>query len=118
MSYDPEAREARLTPEERKARDALRRIDADAAIREHEEARNAFFDNRERLRALRLEREKQQPKPRSRSAVEREEPHGSTEDSRAKRLIIARSQTGPRKIASGQKHEVGYEAKKTGRLRP
>ncbi len=46
-----------LTPEERKARDALRRADAEQAMREHEAAQKAFYENRERLRALRLARQ-------------------------------------------------------------
>lgn len=48
-----------LTPEQRKARDAARRIDAEQAMREHEAAQKAFYENRERLRALRLARESQ-----------------------------------------------------------
>jgi hypothetical protein len=46
-----------LTPEERKARDAMRRADAEQAMREHEAAQKAFYKNRERLKALRLARE-------------------------------------------------------------
>src|SRR5215468_10324746 len=46
-----------LTPEERKARDAARRADAEQAMREHEAAQKAFHDNRERLKAERLARE-------------------------------------------------------------
>jgi hypothetical protein len=46
-----------LTSEERKARDAARRADAEQAMREHEAAQKAFYDNRERLKALRLARE-------------------------------------------------------------
>jgi len=46
-----------LTPEERKARDAVRRADAEQAMREHEAAQKAFYENRERLRAQRLARE-------------------------------------------------------------
>ena len=46
-----------LTPEERKARDAMRRADAEQAMREHEAAQKAFYENRERLKALRLARE-------------------------------------------------------------
>jgi hypothetical protein len=46
-----------LTSEERKARDAVRRADAEQAMREHEAAQEAFYKNRERLRALRLARE-------------------------------------------------------------
>jgi hypothetical protein len=50
---------ARLpTPQLRRMRDALRRVDADAAIREHEEIQKACLENRDRLRALRLERDK------------------------------------------------------------
>ena len=46
-----------LTSEERKARDAARRADAEQAMREHEAAQKAFYENRERLKALRLARE-------------------------------------------------------------
>jgi hypothetical protein len=46
-----------LTPEQRKAREAARRADAEQAMREHEAARKAFYENRERLKALRLARE-------------------------------------------------------------
>ncbi|HEY7846119.1 MAG TPA: hypothetical protein VID30_20875 [Bradyrhizobium sp.] len=46
-----------LTTEERKARDAARRADAEQAMREHEAAQKAFYENRERLKALRLARE-------------------------------------------------------------
>jgi len=46
-----------LTPEERKARDAARRADAEQAMREHEAAQKAFHQNRERLKAERLARE-------------------------------------------------------------
>lgn len=46
-----------LTPEERKARDAQRRADAEQAMREHEAAQRHFHANRERLRAERLARE-------------------------------------------------------------
>jgi hypothetical protein len=46
-----------LTPEQRKARDAKRRADAEQAMREHEAAQKAFYENRDRLRALRLARE-------------------------------------------------------------
>jgi hypothetical protein len=51
-----------LTPEERKARDALRRADAEQAMREHEAAQKAFYENRERLKALRTAREQAAPK--------------------------------------------------------
>jgi hypothetical protein len=47
-----------LTPEERKARDAARRADAEAAMRDHEAAQKAFYANKERLKALRLARER------------------------------------------------------------
>jgi hypothetical protein len=46
-----------LTSEERKARNAARRVDAEQAMREHEAAQKAFYANRERLRAERLARE-------------------------------------------------------------
>ncbi len=46
-----------LTSDERKARDAARRADAEQAMREHEAAQRAFHANRERLRAERLARE-------------------------------------------------------------
>jgi hypothetical protein len=46
-----------LTSEERKARDAARRADAEQAMREHEAAQKAFYQNRERLKAERLARE-------------------------------------------------------------
>jgi hypothetical protein len=53
-----EARPARvLTPEQRMARNAQRRADAEEAMRDHEAAQKAFHDNRERLRAERLDRE-------------------------------------------------------------
>ena len=45
-----------LTSEERKARDAARRADAEQAMREHEAAQKAFYANKERLKALRLAR--------------------------------------------------------------
>jgi hypothetical protein len=47
-----------LTSEERKARDALRRADAEQAMREHDAAQKAFYKNRDRLRALRVARER------------------------------------------------------------
>ena len=46
-----------LTSEERKARDAVRRADAEQAMREHEAAQKAFHENRKRLKAERLARE-------------------------------------------------------------
>jgi hypothetical protein len=58
MTEDYEVRSPRiLTSEERKARDALRRAEAEQAMREHEAAQKAFYENRERLRAARLARE-------------------------------------------------------------
>jgi hypothetical protein len=58
MTEDYEVRPPKiLTSEERKARDAVRRADAEQAMREHEAAQKAFYENRERLRALRLARE-------------------------------------------------------------
>jgi hypothetical protein len=47
-----------LTTEERKARDAQRRADAEQAMREHEVAQKAFYANKERLKAARLARER------------------------------------------------------------
>jgi hypothetical protein len=46
-----------LTPEERKARDAQRRADAEQAMREHEAAQKAFYANKDRLKAARIARE-------------------------------------------------------------
>ena len=46
-----------LTPEQRKARDAARRADAEAAMRDHEAAQKKFYANKERLKAQRLARE-------------------------------------------------------------
>jgi hypothetical protein len=46
-----------LTSEERKARDTASRADAEQAMREHQAARKAFYENRDRLRADRLARE-------------------------------------------------------------
>ena len=58
MTEEYEARPPKiLTSEERKARDATRRADAEQAMREHEAAQRAFHANRERLRAERLARE-------------------------------------------------------------
>jgi hypothetical protein len=56
-----------LTPEERKARDAARRADAEQAMREHEAAQRAFYQNRERLKAERLAREAKAPGASSRA---------------------------------------------------
>jgi hypothetical protein len=58
MTEDFQVRQTKpLTPEERKARDAARRADAEQAMREHEAAQAAFYANKERLKALRLARE-------------------------------------------------------------
>jgi hypothetical protein len=57
MTEDISFRRKPLTPEQRQARDATRRIEAEKAMRDHEEARKAFYANRERLRAERLARE-------------------------------------------------------------
>jgi hypothetical protein len=58
MTENFEVRSPRiLTSEERKARDAQRRADAEQAMREHEAAQKAFYENRERLKAERLARE-------------------------------------------------------------
>ncbi len=46
-----------LTTEERKARDAQRRADAEQAMREHDVAQKKFYANKERLKAQRLARE-------------------------------------------------------------
>ncbi len=58
MNEDFSARQPRiLTPEQREARNAERRADAEQAMREHEATQKAFHENRERLRAQRLLRE-------------------------------------------------------------
>jgi hypothetical protein len=57
MTEDISFRRKPLTPEQRQARDAARRIEAEKAMREHEEAQKAFYANRERLRAERLARD-------------------------------------------------------------
>jgi hypothetical protein len=49
-----------LTPEQRKARDAARRADAEAAMRDHEVAQKKFYANKERLKAQRLAREQKE----------------------------------------------------------
>jgi hypothetical protein len=46
-----------LTSEERKARDAARRAEAEQAMREHRTAQKAFHENHDRLKAERLARE-------------------------------------------------------------
>jgi len=57
MTEDLSFRRKPLTPEQRQARDATRRIEAEKAMRDHEEAQKAFYANRERLKAERLARE-------------------------------------------------------------
>jgi len=57
MTEDLSFRRKPLTPEQRQARDAARRIEAEKAMRDHEEAQKAFHANRERLKAERLARE-------------------------------------------------------------
>jgi hypothetical protein len=51
-----------LTPEQRKERDAVRRADAEQAMREHDAAQKAFYANKERLKAQRLARERAEQK--------------------------------------------------------
>lgn len=57
MAEDLSYRRKPLTPEQRQARDAARRIEAEKAMRDHEAAQKAFYENRERLKAERLARE-------------------------------------------------------------
>ena len=57
MTEDTSFRRKPLTPEQRQARDATRRVEAEKAMRDHEVAQKAFYENRERLRAERLARE-------------------------------------------------------------
>jgi hypothetical protein len=57
MTEDLSFRRKPLTPEQRQARDASRRIEAEKAMRDHEAAQKALYANRERLRAERLARE-------------------------------------------------------------
>ena len=55
----------RLTKEEREARKAFRKVEADMAMMDHETTQKAFDENRERLRAERLAREaRATPNPR------------------------------------------------------
>ena len=63
-----------LTPEERKARDAVRRADAEQAMREHEAAQKAFYQNRERLKAERVAREAQVKQKAARTTRDRGAP--------------------------------------------
>jgi hypothetical protein len=57
-----------LTSEERKQRDLQRKADAELAMKEHEEARRAFYANRDRLKALRLAREAEARPPAKRQS--------------------------------------------------
>ena len=57
MSKEFPTERERLTPEERKAKDAERRLDAEQALRDHQLAQEARYKNLERLRAERLARE-------------------------------------------------------------
>ena len=57
MTDDLSFRRKPLTPEQRQARDATRRVEAEKAMRDHEEAQKQFYANKERLRAERLARE-------------------------------------------------------------
>ncbi|MET4114957.1 hypothetical protein ABIB90_001961 [Bradyrhizobium sp. JR4.1] len=62
MTEDISYRRKPLTPEQRQARDATRRIEAEKAMRDHEAAQKAFYANKERLRAERLAREQTEAK--------------------------------------------------------
>ncbi|VIO75815.1 hypothetical protein CI41S_49330 [Bradyrhizobium ivorense] len=62
MSNETVAEREKLTRDQRKARDAERRQDAVRAMREHELAQEAIYDNMKRLRAERLAREAQAKK--------------------------------------------------------
>jgi hypothetical protein len=57
MTEEPSNRPKTLTPDQRAARDAARRADAEQAVREREAARKAFHENYRRLKAERLARE-------------------------------------------------------------
>ena len=57
MSKEFPTEREKLTAEERKAKDAERRLDAEQALREHRLAEEAKYRNLERLRAERLARE-------------------------------------------------------------
>jgi hypothetical protein len=48
-----------ISPAEREARKLFKEVDAAKAMTEHERAQQAFHENRERLKALRLSREEQ-----------------------------------------------------------
>jgi hypothetical protein len=49
-----------VSKEEREARKALRAVDAKKAMVDHEKAQKAFYANRDRLRAMRLDSEAKQ----------------------------------------------------------
>jgi hypothetical protein len=51
-----------ISPAEREARKLFKKADAHKAMTEHERSQKAFYENRERLRALRLAREAEQTK--------------------------------------------------------
>ena len=51
-----------ISPAEREARKLFKEADAVKAMTEHERSQKAFYENRERLRALRLAREAEQTK--------------------------------------------------------
>jgi len=57
MSKEFPTERERLTPEERKAKHAEQRLDAEQPLRKYQLAQEAFHKNRERLRAERLARE-------------------------------------------------------------
>lgn len=57
MTENVSFRRKPLTPEQRQARDAARRVEAEKAMRDYEAAQKAFHANRERLKAERLARE-------------------------------------------------------------
>lgn len=52
-----------ISKTERDTRKAFRQVDAEKAMSEHEIAQKAFADNRERLKAERLQREAKAPLP-------------------------------------------------------
>jgi hypothetical protein len=47
----------RVTPAEREALKIFGQVETEKVVSEHEKAQKAFHENRERLKALRLERE-------------------------------------------------------------
>lgn len=62
---DKEFERRAATPAEREARKAFRKVEAVAALTEHEAAEKAFNENRERLKAERLAREVAEVRPKS-----------------------------------------------------